>query len=176
MKIHHSWNWYTLRFDVETVSNLWRPLRRVSSSLPLMAALTLLVFKLWQKQFSPKATKLHPYHHIKFVNERINDTSVNYDTSLNYEFRGTWFLPKYKILVGQAYRTGLFYSSPTLNVRIKVFTKLYNSSFKIQNFPASEGANPPDTHLCIHLTLTRHQIKKKMLKDGSMPLYSTVLE
>ena len=42
MKIHHSQKFYTLRFDVETVSNLWRPLRRVSSSLPLTAALIVL--------------------------------------------------------------------------------------------------------------------------------------
>ena len=39
MKIHHSWNLYTLRFDVETVSHLWRSLRRVSSSWSLTAAL-----------------------------------------------------------------------------------------------------------------------------------------
>ena len=40
MKIHHSRNLYTLRFDVQTVSNLWRSLRRVSSSWPLTAALS----------------------------------------------------------------------------------------------------------------------------------------
>ena len=39
MKIHQSRNLYTSRFDVETASNLWRSLRRVSSRCPLTAAL-----------------------------------------------------------------------------------------------------------------------------------------
>ena len=39
MNIHLSQNLYTSRFDVEMASNLWRPLRRVSSRYPLTAAL-----------------------------------------------------------------------------------------------------------------------------------------
>ena len=45
MKIHHSRNLCTLRFDVETVSHLWRSLRRVSSSWPLTAALDSFVLR-----------------------------------------------------------------------------------------------------------------------------------
>ena len=41
MKIHQSRNLYTSRFDVETASNLWQTLRRVSSRCPLTAALGL---------------------------------------------------------------------------------------------------------------------------------------
>ena len=41
MKIYQSRNLYTSRFDVEKASNLWRPLRRVSSRFLLTAALKL---------------------------------------------------------------------------------------------------------------------------------------
>ena len=43
VKIHQSQKIYTSRFDVEIASNLWRPLRRVSSRYPLMATLILYI-------------------------------------------------------------------------------------------------------------------------------------
>ena len=52
--------------------------------------------------------------------------------------------------VGWACRTEILFSSPLLNLHLKVFTKLHDSVSRIQNFPASDrvwGSNIPLKHL-----------------------------
>ena len=39
----------------------------------------------------------------------------------------------------------MLFSSLVLNLHLKVFTKLHDSVSRIHNFPASEGAQPPQT-------------------------------
>ena len=62
------------------------------------------------------------------------------------------FLQKYKILVRQAQSTVFFHSSPSLNLRLKVFTKLHDSSCKNTKFSSFWGGHiPPQTPPCAPL-------------------------
>ena len=54
--------------------------------------------------------------------------------------------------VGWACRTKILFSSPLLNLHLKVFTKLLDSVSRIQNFPASDrvwGSNIPLKQTCV---------------------------
>ena len=51
---------FSLKFDYFN-----RFLVKFHSKMNILIYLTLLLFKLWQKRFSPKLTKLRPYHLIK---------------------------------------------------------------------------------------------------------------
>ena len=83
------------------------------------------------------------------------------------------FLLKYKILLSQAHRTMFFYSSPALNLHLKVFTKLHNSHCKTTKFSSFKGAHlPADTPRAHKCTIgddapPNHQ---KNVEDGSTPL------
>ena len=55
-----------LSFFGQNSDNLDRFLVKFHSKLNIFIYHTILIFKLWQQQFSPKVTKLHPYH----LNER----------------------------------------------------------------------------------------------------------
>ena len=58
------------------------------------------------------------------------------------------FLPNCKILVSQAQRT-VFYSSPALNLHLKVFTKFHDFSCKNTKFSSFSGGHiPPQTPPC----------------------------
>ena len=72
------------------------------------------------------------------------------------------FLASCKILVSQAPKNCVFYPSPALNLRLKVFTKLHDFSCKNTKFSSfSSGAHPPQTppvRASEQLAITRHQI------------------
>ena len=73
------------------------------------------------------------------------------------------FLPKCKILVSQVPSKELhfFYSSSALNLSLKVFTKLHDSSCKNAKFSSFLGGHipsDPPARLGAQLALTRHQI------------------
>ena len=55
-----------LSFFGQNSDNLDRFLVKFHSKLNIFIYHTILIFKLWQQQFSPKVTKLRPYH----LNER----------------------------------------------------------------------------------------------------------
>ena len=78
-----------LRHLGQKSDNLYKFLIKFNSKNKYYIYLTLLTLNSRQKQFTPKVTKLCSYCLIKFVNEHITDTSLNYHMPLNYEFRRT---------------------------------------------------------------------------------------